>query len=463
MVDPGRVAAIRKWGPCRSLTEVKVFLGTVGVCRIFIQNFAHRASALIQLTRKDVPFEFGTKQIVAQEDLKNALINSPAIRAIDYTSAAPVILSVDTSYIAIGFFLSQCDPDNPRKRFYSRFGSITLNERESRFSQPKLELYGLYRALGALRFYIIGVRNLVVEVDARYIKGMLSNPDIAPSASVNRWIVSILSFHFTLIHVAGTHHGPDGLSRRPLQEGDDIVEDEDEFGDWIDQLHGFVHQVNPISSIPPFPNPTFALSSNINSPELLSYSDVPRSDTAKKEDRKLLQVEQWLDNLVRPPHLSDSEYATFVKYCTGFFIDSGKLWRKDSYGAHKIVAPAETRIGIIRAAHDNIGHKMVFATKSHVALRFWWPNLKADIAWYIRTCHYCQIQQTRHVLIPPTVATPAPIFSKAYVDTMHMPVSGGFRYIVQARCSLSYYPEFRMLRRETAKAIGDWIFEDIIC
>lgn len=34
----------------------------------------------------------------------------------------------------------------------------------------------------ALRMYIIGVRNLIVEVDARYIKGMLQNPDIVPSA-----------------------------------------------------------------------------------------------------------------------------------------------------------------------------------------------------------------------------------------------------------------------------------------
>ena len=35
----------------------------------------------------------------------------------------------------------------------------------------------------SLKAYLIGVRNLVVEVDARYIKGMLVNPNLAPSAS----------------------------------------------------------------------------------------------------------------------------------------------------------------------------------------------------------------------------------------------------------------------------------------
>jgi hypothetical protein len=43
-----------------------------------------------------------------------------------------------------------------------------------------------------------------------------------------------------------------------------------------------------------------------------------------------------------------------------------------------------------------------------------------------------------------------------------MPPSGAYKYIVQARCSLSYYPEFRMLRAETARMPGDWIYEDIL-
>jgi hypothetical protein len=95
----------------------------------------------------------------------------------------------------------------------------------------------LFRALRALRLYIIGVRNLIVETDAQYIKGMLADPDIQPSASINQWIVSILTFHFKLVHVKGTFHGPDGLSRQPRQPDDpEPVDDKDNFDDWIDQL-----------------------------------------------------------------------------------------------------------------------------------------------------------------------------------------------------------------------------------
>ena len=84
--------------------------------------------------------------------------------------------------------------------------------------------------------YLIGIWNLIVEVDAWYIKGMLLNPDIVPSASVNHWIISILLFHFTLVHVPGMRHRPDGLSWRPQQLGDDDDDSEynQEFDDWVD-------------------------------------------------------------------------------------------------------------------------------------------------------------------------------------------------------------------------------------
>jgi hypothetical protein len=89
--------------------------------------------------------------------------------------------------------------------------------------------------------------------------------------------------------------------------------------------------------------------------------------------------------------------------------------------------------------------------------------LEKDVAWYIKTCHQCQTRSTEKVVIPPTVSIPAPLFRKAFTDTMHMPASHGFSYIVQARCSLSNWPEFRMLRKETGRTLGAFLFEEILC
>jgi hypothetical protein len=63
-------------------------------------------------------------------------------------------------------------------QYPSQVGSIAWKECGSQYSQAKFELYGLFHTLHAYHIYIIGVKNLVVEVDTKYLKGMLNNPDI---------------------------------------------------------------------------------------------------------------------------------------------------------------------------------------------------------------------------------------------------------------------------------------------
>ena len=67
----------------------------------------------------------------------------------------------------MGFILLQLGADN--KRYLSCFGSITWNERESHYSQAKIEIYRLWHALQAYRLYIISVKNSQVEIDASYL------------------------------------------------------------------------------------------------------------------------------------------------------------------------------------------------------------------------------------------------------------------------------------------------------
>jgi hypothetical protein len=233
--DESKVQAIRDWPDCESLTEVRAFLGTLGLMRIFMKDFALHARPLVRLTKKEVEFMFGEDEKYSMEMLKKILIECPAIRQIDYGSGRLVILSMDSSYVAAGFILLQVAEDG--KEYPSRFGSITWNEREARYSQAKIELYGLFRALRAYRIYLVGAPKLLVRTDAKYIKGMHNNPDIQPNAAMNRWIAAILLFDFAIEHTPGISHAPDGLSRRPGAP-EDPVDDEDP-EEWIDRTCGF--------------------------------------------------------------------------------------------------------------------------------------------------------------------------------------------------------------------------------
>ena len=61
-----------------------------------------------------------------------------------------------------------------------------MNDQEARFSQPKCELFGVKEALRVNKKMLFGVRKLIVETDAKYIKGMLQNLDMMLTATINR-------------------------------------------------------------------------------------------------------------------------------------------------------------------------------------------------------------------------------------------------------------------------------------
>jgi hypothetical protein len=470
-----RVQKVRDWPVPTTVTEVRSFLGTCGLMRIFIKGFAMAARPLVQLTRKGVPFRFEEEEQLAFDHLKDAIATSQALRALDYEHDWEVILAVDSSVIGVGFILMQ--KRNDEKRYPSRFGSIAWSERESRYSQAKLELYGLFRALRNLRVWIIGIRNLTVEVDAKYIKGMLNNPDFQPNATINRWIAGILLFDFKLVHVPGTQHAAaDGLSRRPHAEEDPPEPDDPE--DWIDESYGFFMELihfRPSTQVSHYRTLCFLCQMNSPEPPLNviqvlhgevpepDSEEIPRSEKARAADDRVALAEAFLRNFKRPQNISESDFPRFTKFASEFFILDDRLWRRDRHGKHKLYVKEGRRLILIRQVHDALGHKGVFAVRTHLLDRFWWPYLDHDVKWYVRSCHECQVRQQRYFQIPPTVATPLSLFRKAYVDTMFMPRAGGFRYIVQARCSLTSYPEFRMLRKETGATLGAFIFEELLC
>jgi hypothetical protein len=111
IADDSRVKAIQNWPVPTNVSEVRSFLGTCGVLRIFIKGYTLVARPLIYLTRKDEVFDFGPSQLESFENLKVAVANSPALRPINYESDRPVILAVDSCANGVGFILLQLGED----------------------------------------------------------------------------------------------------------------------------------------------------------------------------------------------------------------------------------------------------------------------------------------------------------------------------------------------------------------
>ena len=140
-----KVQKIHDWPECQNLTQVCGFLGVCGVLHMFIHDFTSLAPPLVHLTKKGVPFDWGEPQQNAIQCLKDAICQSPVLHQLDYESGREVILAVDTSLIMVGYILSQEGDDG--KCYPNHFGFIGLSNVESHYSQARLELYGLFRAL----------------------------------------------------------------------------------------------------------------------------------------------------------------------------------------------------------------------------------------------------------------------------------------------------------------------------
>lgn len=522
--ETDRVGVITRWGPCTNVSEVRAFLGTIGVCRNFIKDFARLASPLNNLLRKNVVFEWKEEHNNSMQNLKDALEAAVPLGNIDYESNEAVVLAVDTSFRAVGFYIYQEGPSSKFKKVFVKFGSITLNEREARFSQPKRELFGLKRALEVNEYLLIGCRKLIVETDAKYLSGMLNHPEMGPNATINRWIEKILMYHFEIRHVAGKTFGPDGLSRRESQPDDErypIDEDTgennpapkiiltdgvtvplefDNFKNEIDSRGGYLQESamtvecfqqemdrakrdrsmeenminnyidHVASKEKDNPNLRTQLVNQYIVPtadsEIGIYTEDHRTKSGKLQDDRLPVLKNWLLNpLKRPDGYNDKLMRNLIRTASHFFVTKeGKLYRKGLDGAHKLVVEKENRMKMLAGAHDSLGHRGFYATKMLIAERFWWPELERDVSWYCKTCQLCQERQKLLLKIPPIITHTPSLFQRLHADTMSMtPKSNGCGHIAHGRCGMSSWMEGRPLREETARSIGMWLFEDIIC
>jgi len=521
------IGVIMRWEKCDHIGDVRSFLGITGVLRSYIPNYGLRANGLQKLRKKDVKFVWGPEQIASMEQLKEGVRQARAIKPLDYEGQGNIVLAVDSSYIGIGFYIYQEDINDPKIHYYAKFGSKTMNDREARFSQPKRELFGMKEALRLNKQILFGVRNLVIETDAKYIKGMLQNPDMMPTSTINRWIDAICLFQFTLRHKAGATFGPDGLSRRSLQKGDPVYEpcsdDEDEereqiefeiadptdpqpleiedFVDEIETRHGFLY--NMARSVDDFDSELSeadkirlnerqvlqsCLKQTVTSPErtllvqqLVSalalpsteegdtkerpYQEEHRSPGAIDRDSLMGHIEACLkDRSYKPKDMEDKRFQRILRLKNRFLMYKGKIYRRGREDQHRLYVQKDHRTYMLMAAHDHNEHRGFFGTRALLAQRFWWPEMEKDINRFVKTCHVCQERQQQLVRIPPTKTRTPGLFEVMHADIMHMtPASNGCKYIIQGRESVASWVEGRALRDEKAKTIALWMYEDILC
>ena len=156
-----KVSKIQQASIPKPKKELRSFLGLVGYYRKFIPNFAEKASALTDLTRKGQPntLVFTEAQFNAFMELKNALINPPVLRLPDVNRM--FILRTDASNSALGAVLLQ---EYSGIFFPVCYISRRLLPREEHYSVIERECLAIVWAVHKLQIYLYGIE-FILQVD----------------------------------------------------------------------------------------------------------------------------------------------------------------------------------------------------------------------------------------------------------------------------------------------------------
>ena len=133
------------------------------------------------------------------------------------------------------------------KRHPIRYESGLWTDREKKYDAGKRECRALLRALKKLKVWLYGVK-FVVEIDVKTLLYQLNLPIVdLPVAIVVKWITWIRLFDFEVRYVVGRKHsGPDGLSRRPPNDGE---EEEDDY-DSVEECVNLDLEINAVEVFP---------------------------------------------------------------------------------------------------------------------------------------------------------------------------------------------------------------------
>src|SRR6195952_1092479 len=106
-MDPKKFTAITGWETPINVKDVQAFLGFANFYRRFIKGFSRLVTPLVNLTKKDVKWNFDDACIRAFKALKSAFTSAPALSRFDPTRE--IFVETDASdYVSSGI-LSQKD------------------------------------------------------------------------------------------------------------------------------------------------------------------------------------------------------------------------------------------------------------------------------------------------------------------------------------------------------------------
>lgn len=401
-----KVEALQSFRPPQNVEELRSFLGLATYVGRFLPNLATISAPLRTLTRNGTPFVWNEEQDTAFKKLKNMIGDVKQLKFFDNKLHTRVI--ADASPVALGAVLVQFqnafDDSNP---FIICYASRSLSSTEQRYCQTEKEALALVWAVERFSMYLIG-RVFELETDHKPLESLFKSSS-RPCPRIERWVLRLQCFTFTVKYRKGSTNIADPLSRltdlRPMETKN--KEQEDKFL-VLAILESTAIDIGEIEE------------ASIQDAELTLIRDSLRCGTWNRLETKAYEPFRNELGLV------------------------GEIVVRNN----KMVIPVSLRRRFMELAHE--GHPGESAMKRRMRDRVWWPGMDKEIAKWVASCEGCRL-----VGLPqkPEPMQRRPLPSEAWVDVaidFLGPLPSG-EYLLVIIDYYSRYKEVEVMTKITGK------------
>ena len=327
-----------------SAAEVISFLGLVNFSARYIPDLSTVAEPLRKFTRQGVPFKWGRKEEESFNELKRRLANSETLGYFNKNAKTKVISGA--SSVGLGQVLVQ---DQGRELRVISYASRTLSKIERKFSQTEREALGIVWSCERFHMYLFG-QEFELLTDHKPLEFIFSSKS-KPCARVERWVLRLQPYNYTVRHISGSSNITDSLSRL-LNRSEESTENSETEA----YLRTVVENATPMAM-------------NIKDIEQAS-----RDDEVSKDIKACIMTGNW-------NKVEYNEYLTVKdKLCAvGDIILRGT----------RIVIPEKLRAQVLKLGHE--GHPGIVVMKQRLRTKVWWPGIDKAVERSCRTCYRFQL------------------------------------------------------------------------
>ena len=321
------------------------------------------------------------------------------------------LVIVDASPVGLSAILAQKELGKECPNIIA-YASRALSSVGKRYSQTEKEALAIVWGIEHYHLYLYGAP-FTLHTDHKPLELIYANPCSNPPARIQRWMLRLQQYNFTVVYKAGISNPADFLSRHPIQTKHfrpNVAED-------------YINFVTEAAILPAF--------------TLEEIKCATEEDKVLRGLRAAIQTGCWNCDIVN----------SFKNIRDEISVDHR---HKILLRGTRIILPSSLQRRAIKIAHE--GHQGIAKTKAFLREYVWFPNLEKMVKEEIDSCIPCQAAGNPEPPAPlQTSQMPAGPWKEVTMDFLGPFHSG--EYLLAVIDCYSRYPEVEIVSSTSAPAV----------